>query len=67
MRVTVVAHAFVRVCASITDALVAFTHNCVSAVALRTAWGGLIFAVFIHFTLLVAVEEVRTDIGDAAA
>ena len=34
MRVTVVAHAFVRVCASITDALVAFTHNCVRAITL---------------------------------
>ena len=66
MRVTVVAHAFVRVCASIADALIAFTHNCVRAITLRTARCGLIFAVFIHFTLLVAVEEVRADIGDTA-
>ena len=67
MRVTVVAHAFVRVCASIADALIAFTHNRVRTITLRAARSGLIFTMFIHFTLLIAVEEVRADIGDTAS
>ena len=34
MMVTVVAHAFVGVSARIANALVAFTHNCIRAIAL---------------------------------
>ena len=34
MRVTVIAHAFIRVCARIANALVTFTHDSVCAVAL---------------------------------
>ena len=66
VRVTIVTHAFVRVCACIANALVALTDDCVRAVPLRTTWCGLIFAVFIHLTLLVAVEEVGADIVDTA-
>ena len=44
-RVAVVGHAFVAVCARISDALVAFAHDFVRAVALRTAWRGRVRAV----------------------
>ena len=44
-RVTEVGHAFVAICARISDALVAFAHDFVGAVALRTAWRGRVRAV----------------------
>ena len=44
-RVAEVGHAFVAVRARISDALVAFAHDFVSAVALRTAWRGRVCAV----------------------
>ena len=44
-RVTKIGHTFVAICARISDALVAFAHNFVRAVALRTAWRGRVRAV----------------------
>ena len=67
LGVTVVRHALVAVCARVTNAFVAFTHDLVCAVALGAARCRVVRAIRILLARLVAIEEVTAHHVHAAA